>query len=135
MAVIARMLARRVLILIPLLLGVVLFVFVVMRFSQNKPEYAYFQGANPTPEQIHQFQVENGLLDPLPVRYLRFVGDMAQGDMGTSVLTKAPVVDSVRTALPLTLQLTCLGLLIAVVTALILGVTPAIFRDPWPCLL
>ncbi|MET8311793.1 ABC transporter permease [Micromonospora sp. NPDC005173] len=132
MAVIARMLVRRLLILIPLLLGVILFVFIVMRFSENKPEYAYFQGANPTPEQVHQFQLENGLLDPLPIRYLRFVGDLAQGDMGTSVLTKSPVLDSVLTALPLTLQLTFLGLLIGVVTALLFGVTAAIFRDRWP---
>lgn len=132
MAVVARMLVRRILILIPLLLGVVLFVFIVMRFSSNKPEYAYFQGANPTPEQIHQFQVDNGLLDPLPVRYIRFVGQLLHGDMGTSVLTKAPVVNSVTTALPLTLQLTFLGLLVAVVLALIFGVTSAIFRDRWP---
>jgi peptide/nickel transport system permease protein len=126
------MLVRRILILIPLLLGVVLFVFIVMRFSTNKPEYAYFQGANPTPEQIHQFQVDNGLLDPLPVRYIRFVGQLLHGDMGTSVLTKAPVLKSVTTALPLTLQLTFLGLLVAVVLALIFGVTSAIFRDRWP---
>jgi len=131
-AVIARMLVRRILILIPLLLGVIAFVFIIMRFSQNKPEYAYFQGANPTPEQIRQFQEENGLLDPLPVRYVRFVGDLLQGDMGTSVLTKAPVLDSVLTALPLTLQLTFLGLLIGVVTALVFGVTAALFRDRWP---
>lgn len=132
MAVIARMLLRRVLILIPLLLGVVLFVFIVMRFSNSKPEYAYFQGANPTPEQIHRFQVENGLLDPLPLRYVRFVGDLLHGDMGTSVLTKAPVLDSVLTALPLTVQLTFLGLGIAVVVALVFGVTAALFRDRWP---
>ncbi|MGI5150140.1 ABC transporter permease [Plantactinospora sp. CA-294935] len=132
MAAIARMLVRRVLILIPLLLGVILFVFIVMRFSQNKPEYAYFAGANPTPEQIHQFQVENGLLDPLPLRYVRFVADLAQGDLGTSVLTNAPVLDSVLTALPLTLQLTFLGLLVGVLTALVFGVTAAIFRDRWP---
>lgn len=132
MAVVARMLVRRILILIPLLLGVILFVFVIMRFSNNKPEYAYFQGANPTAEQIHQFQVENGLLDPLPVRYVRFVGDLLHGDMGTSVLTKAPVLDSVVTALPLTLQLTFLGLSVAVILALIFGVTAAIFRDRWP---
>ncbi|MFJ8581080.1 ABC transporter permease [Micromonospora sp. NPDC093277] len=132
MAVVARMLVRRILILIPLLLGVVLFVFIIMRFSNNKPEYAYFQGANPTAEQIHQFQVENGLLDPLPIRYVRFVGDLLHGDMGTSVLTKAPVLDSVLTALPLTLQLTFLGLAIAVALALIFGVTAAIFRDRWP---
>ncbi|MGP4016255.1 ABC transporter permease [Saccharopolyspora sp. 5N708] len=129
---IARMLLRRILILIPLLLGVVLFVFIVMRFSNSKPEYAYFQGANPTPEQIHQFQLENGLLDPLPVRYVRFVAELAQGDMGTSVLTKAPVLDQVATALPLTMQLTFLGMLIAVVLSLLFGVTGAIFRDRWP---
>jgi peptide/nickel transport system permease protein len=132
MAVIVRMLVRRILILVPLLLGVVLFVFIIMRFSNNKPEYAYFQGANPTRAQVHQFQVENHLLDPLPLRYLRFVGDLLHGNMGTSVLTKAPVLDSVLTALPLTAQLTLLGLLIAVVTALVLGVTAAIFRDRWP---
>jgi peptide/nickel transport system permease protein len=126
------MLLRRILILIPLLLGVILFVFIIMRFSNSKPEYAYFQGANPTPEQIHQFQLENGLLDPLPVRYLRFVADLAQGDMGTSVLTKAPVLESVVTALPLTMQLTFLGLFIAVTLALLFGVTAAIFRDRWP---
>ncbi|MCO6010379.1 ABC transporter permease [Actinoallomurus purpureus] len=132
MAVIARMLVRRVLILIPLLLGVVLFVFLIMRFSDNKPEYAYFEGSNPTAEQVHQFKVDNGLLDPLPVRYVRFVGDLVRGDMGTSVLTKAPVRDSVATALPLTVQLTVLGILIAVVLSLIFGITGAIFRDRWP---
>ncbi|MBB6345142.1 ABC transporter permease [Nonomuraea muscovyensis] len=132
MVLIARLLVRRVLILVPLLLGVVAFVFVVMRFSGNKPEYAYFQGANPTPEQIRQFQLENGLLDPLPLRYLRFVADLVQGDMGTSVLTRKPVVESVTTALPLTLQLTFLGLAVAVGLALVLGVTAALFRDRWP---
>ncbi|MEU8146123.1 ABC transporter permease [Nonomuraea sp. NPDC048901] len=132
MAFIVRMLLRRILVLVPLVLGVAAFVFIVMRFSNSKPEYAYFQGANPTPEQIHQFQVENGLLDPLPLRYLRFVGDLVRGDLGTSVLTKKPVLESVTTALPLTLQLTLLGLLVAVVLALIFGVTGALFRDRWP---
>jgi peptide/nickel transport system permease protein len=126
------MLVRRVLILIPLLLGVVLFVFIIMRFSDNKPEYAYFEGSNPTPAQIHQFQVDNGLLDPLPVRYVRFVGQLIRGDMGTSALTKAPVRSSIATALPLTLQLTLFGVVIAIVLAVIFGVTAAIFRDRWP---
>ncbi|MFE0148815.1 ABC transporter permease [Nonomuraea sp. NPDC059007] len=132
MILVARMLVRRVLILVPLLLGVIAFVFIVMRFSSSKPEYAYFQGANPTAEQIRQFQLENGLLDPLPVRYLRFVGELATGDMGTSVLTKKPVLESVLTALPLTLQLTLLGLAVATVLALVFGVTAALFRDRWP---
>jgi peptide/nickel transport system permease protein len=132
MLMVVRLLLRRLVTLIPLLLGIIAFVFIVMRFSDSKPEYAYFQGANPTPAQIHQFQVENHLLDPLPLRYVRFVWDLLHGNMGTSVLTKAPVLDSVLTALPLTMQLTLLGLLIAVVLALVLGITAAIFRDRWP---
>ncbi|TCC17044.1 MULTISPECIES: ABC transporter permease [Kribbella] len=132
MAVIVRMLVRRLLLLVPLLLGIIAFVFLVMRFSNNDPAVAYFQGANPTEEQLHMFRQENGLLDPLPLRYLHFVGDLLHGDLGTSVLTKAPVLQSVTTAMPLTFQLTLLGLLIALVLALLLGVTAAIFRDRWP---
>ncbi|MEV0257164.1 ABC transporter permease [Streptomyces sp. NPDC050732] len=132
MTAVLRILARRVALLVPLLLGIVLFVFLVMRFSDVDPASAFFQGANPTPEQLHEFREENGLLDPLPVRYVAFVGDLLQGDMGISVLNRSPVVDQVTTALPLTVQLTFLGLGIAVVLSLTLGVTAAIYRDRLP---
>lgn len=130
MLAIARILARRIALLVPLLLGIVLFVFLIMRFSDIDPASAYFQGANPSPEQLHQFRLENGLLDPLPVRYVHFVGDLLRGDMGISVLgNRGPVAEQVSTALPLTLQLTLMGLVIAVVLALVLGITAAIYRD------
>ncbi|MFE6164869.1 ABC transporter permease [Streptomyces sp. NPDC056486] len=132
MTAIVRILARRLALLVPLLLGIVLFVFLVMRFSDIDPASAFFQGANPTPEQLHQFREENGLLDPLPVRYIAFVGDLLQGDMGISVLTRSPVMEQVTTALPLTLQLTFMGLGIAVVISALLGVTAAIYRDRLP---
>ncbi|WP_077059587.1 ABC transporter permease [Streptomyces sp. MP131-18] len=132
MMIIARMLLRRVLLLVPLMLGIVLFVFIVMRFADMDPASAYYQGANPTAEQLHQFREENGLLDPLAVRYADFVGDLLTGDMGISVLTRAPVIDQVSTALPLTMQLTFLGLGVGVVLSLILGVTAAIYRDRLP---
>ncbi len=132
MVTVVRILARRVALLVPLMLGIVLFVFLVMRFSDVDPASAFFQGANPTARQLHDFREENGLLDPLPVRYLAFVGDLLHGDLGTSALTRAPVVDQVTTALPLTLQLTFLGLGIAVVLSLVGGVTAAIHRDRLP---
>ncbi|MFF0134882.1 ABC transporter permease [Streptomyces sp. NPDC005227] len=132
MVVIVRILLRRVALLVPLMLGIVLFVFLVMRFSDVDPASAFFQGANPTPGQLHDFREQNGLLDPLPVRYAHFVGDLLHGDLGTSALTRAPVVEQVTTALPLTLQLTFLGLGIAVVLALLGGVTAAIYRDRLP---
>ncbi|ARQ69083.1 ABC transporter permease [Streptomyces marincola] len=132
MTIVARLLLRRLLLLVPLTLGIVLFVFIVMRFADMDPASAYYQGANPTPEQLHQFREENGLLDPLPVRYVNFVGDLLTGDMGISVLTRDPVIDQVTTALPLTLQLTFLGLGFAVVLSLVLGVTAAVHRDRLP---
>ncbi|MEU1592090.1 ABC transporter permease [Streptomyces sp. NPDC005708] len=132
MVAIARILTRRVLLLVPLMLGIVLFVFLLMRFSDTDPASAFFQGTDPTPRQLHDFRERNGLLDPLPVRYVHFVGALLHGDMGTSVLTRAPVVEQVTTALPLTLQLTFLGLGIAVVLALLGGVTAAIYRDRPP---
>ncbi|MFG2605675.1 ABC transporter permease [Streptomyces sp. NPDC048514] len=132
MTAVVRILLRRVALLVPLLLGIVLFVFLVMRFSDVDPASAFFQGANPTPRQLHDFRERNGLLDPLPVRYVHFVGHVLHGDLGTSALTRAPVVDQVTTALPLTLQLTFLGLGIAVVLALAGGVTAAVYRDRLP---
>ncbi|MGW3816705.1 ABC transporter permease [Streptomyces sp. NPDC005046] len=132
MVAIVRILLRRVALLVPLMLGIVLFVFLVMRFSDVDPASAFFQGANPTPRQLHDFRERNGLLDPLPVRYFHFVADLLHGDMGTSALTRAPVVEQVTTALPLTLQLTFLGLGVAVVLSLLGGVTAAIHRDRLP---
>jgi peptide/nickel transport system permease protein len=129
---IARILARRVLLLVPLMLGIVLFVFLLMRFSDADPASAFFQGTDPTPRQLHDFRKENGLLDPLPVRYAHFVGDLLHGDLGTGALTRVPVAEQVTTALPLTLQLTFLGLGIAVLLALLGGVTAAVHRDRLP---
>ncbi|KJK41521.1 ABC transporter permease [Streptomyces variegatus] len=132
MTAVLRILLRRVALLVPLMLGIVLFVFLVMRFSDVDPASAFFQGANPTPRQLHDFREEHGLLDPLPERYVDFVADLLHGDLGTSALTRAPVIDQVTTALPLTLQLTFLGLGIAVVLSLVGGVTAAIHRDRLP---
>ncbi|MEU9341333.1 ABC transporter permease [Streptomyces sp. NPDC048278] len=132
MTAVLRILLRRTALLVPLLLGIALFVFLVMRFSDVDPASAFFQGANPTPQQLHAFRERNGLLDPLPLRYVHFVGGLLHGDLGTSALTRTPVLDQVLTALPLTLQLTFLGLGIAVVLALAGGVTAAIHRDRWP---
>ncbi|MEV5957197.1 ABC transporter permease [Streptomyces sp. NPDC051987] len=132
MTAVLRILLRRTALLVPLLLGIALFVFLVMRFSDADPASAFFQGANPTPRQLRDFRERNGLLDPLPLRYVHFVGGLLHGDLGTSALTRTPVRDQILTALPLTLQLTFLGLGIAVVLALAAGVTAAVHRDRLP---
>jgi peptide/nickel transport system permease protein len=124
------MLLGRILSLVPLLLGVTLFVFVVMRFSPVDPAIAAL-GEVPE-EQLQQFRQDNGLLDPWPVQYGRFLWQLLHGDFGVSVITRQSVGDTITTALPLTIQLTLMGLVIAVVLALLLGITSAVFRDRWP---
>ena len=69
MARVLPMLIRRLLILIPLILGIIAFVFIVMQFAPTDPATAAFNGGNPTAEQLQQFKEENGLLDPLPLQY------------------------------------------------------------------
>ena len=132
MTAVVRMLTRRLLSFIPLVLGVIAFVFIVMRFAPTDPALAAFDGGNATQEQLDAFREANGLNDPLPLRYLDFVQALIRGDFGTSVITRQPVKDTILTALPLTVQLTALGLVIALVLAALLGVTAAIFRDRWP---
>ncbi|GLY64862.1 ABC transporter permease [Amycolatopsis taiwanensis] len=130
--IILRMLFGRILSLVPLLLGVTLFVFIVMRFSPVDPALAAFDGANASEEQLQRFRAENGLLDPWPVQYGRFVWQLLHGDFGVSVITKQSVADTITTALPLTLQLTLMGVVIAIVLSLLMGITSAVFRDRWP---
>jgi peptide/nickel transport system permease protein len=130
--IILRMLLGRIVSLVPLVLGVTLFVFIVMRFSPVDPAVAALGDTNPTSAQLEQFRRDNGLLDPWPVQYGRFVWQLLQGDFGMSVITKQSVGDTIATALPLTIQLTLMGLVIAIVMGLLFGITSALYRDRWP---
>ncbi len=131
MLVFLRLALRRLAMLPVMVLGVTLLVFVVLQFSPADPAYnALGDGAS---EQARQaFAAANGLDDPLPVRYARFLGDLLHGNLGVTVPPSTPVSDRIATAFPLTLQLTLLGLAIAIVLALALGITGALYRDRWP---
>ncbi|MFF7244413.1 ABC transporter permease [Embleya sp. NPDC008237] len=131
MTTILRMAGRRLLTLPPLLLGITLFVFVVLRFSPTDPAYnALGEGASEAARDA--YSADHGLDDPIVVRYLAFLSDLLHGDLGVTTPPSKPVSDAIFTALPLTLQLTFLGMLLASLGALLLGVTAAIFRDRRP---
>lgn len=134
MAQFTRLIIQRVLILVPLMLGVILFVFLVIQFSGANPAIAALAGAggNPTHAQIAAFEQANGLNQPLLIRYGYFVWGLLHGNMGYSLLNHQSVISIIGTALPLTLQLTFLGIIVALVLALVLGITGALFRDRWP---
>jgi peptide/nickel transport system permease protein len=131
MLTVLSMIARRLLTLIPLVLGITLFVFVVMQFSPVDPALSVL-GDQASAAQIEAFKAANGLDDPLPLRYLNFLGDLLHGDLGMTFPPSEPVSSKIATALPLTVQLTVIGVLGALVIALLLGITAALYRDRWP---
>ncbi len=130
--IVMRLLSRRLISLVPLVLGIILFVFTVMQFSKTDPAIAVFSDAPVTPDQLAQFREEHGLNDPFITRYIGFIGLLIHGQLGKSLATGEPVTNMISTALPLTLQLTFLGLILALVLALFFGIISAIFRDRWP---
>ncbi|HLR56562.1 MAG TPA: ABC transporter permease [Beutenbergiaceae bacterium] len=126
-----RLIGRRLVALPIMILGVALLVFVVMSFSPIDPARLAL-GESASPEAIDAYRERNGLNDPLGVRYFTFVWRLiAHGDMGVTSGNQK-VTDVVMHALPITLQLTFIGLLIAVVIGAVLGVIAALYRDRWP---
>lgn len=126
-----KLVARRLLSSIPLLLVVSFAVFLLIDLAPGDPAYR-LAGDNPSPEQVEQVRKALRLDDPLVVRYGRWVGDLAQGSLGTSMSTSEPVSELVARRLPITLSLTALALLISIAVGLAAGVVAAIFPNRWP---
>lgn len=72
-----------------------------------------------------------GLGKPLIVQFFLYIGDVAQGDFGRSLLTSRPVIDDIRRVFPATLELATLGTIIGVIVGVPLGVLGAVKRDTW----
>lgn len=130
MTTLLRLLGRRLIALPVMVLGVTFLVFFVMSFSPADPARLAL-GESASPEALDAYREQHGLNDPLPLRYLAFLGGLLRGDLGTSA-GNVPVTAFVAKAFPITLQLTFAGLLVGVLIALVLGVVAALFRDGWP---
>lgn len=126
-----RLALRRVAMMPVMVLGIALLVFVVLQFSPTDPAYNAL-GDSASPAARAAFAEANGLNDPLPVRYVDFLADLLRGDLGVTMSPSQPITDRIANAFPLTLQLTLLGLSLAIVLALVFGVLSAIYRDRWP---
>ena len=125
-----RLIGRRLVALPIMILGVTFLVFFIMSFSPADPARLAL-GETASPEALEAYREANGLNDPLLIRYGNFLWNMLHGDLGTTAGNSA-VTDVVQKAFPITLQLTFIGLLIAVTVALVLGVVAALYRDQWP---
>ena len=113
-----------------MLLGVTILVFIILQFTPGDPAtIALGEGASE--EAKAAYNREMGYDQPLPVQYLAFLGRLIRFDFGMTTPPAQPVIDQIKVAFPITLQLTFLGVLIAAVASLVLGVTAALYRDRW----
>src|SRR4030088_895202 len=119
------LLLKRLLFVIPSLVGVVIVTFLLTRALPGDPA-AYFAGPAATKEAVEQVRVKLGLDKPLPIQFFRYVGDLSRGDLGASLTTGQPVATEIRTRLPASAELTLLALLFAMAPAVPLGIMAAI---------
>jgi len=126
-----RFVARRLVYLIPVWIGISLVAFALATLTPGDPARLALQrelGRQPTAEETVAAREQMGLDDPAPVRYVRWVGDAVTGDLGTSYRTGNPVLASLTDRFPTTLQIAGGGLLLAIVIAIPLGIVAAVYQ-------
>lgn len=114
-----RYIIRRLLLVIPVVLGVT-FIAYGMVLLTGDPTSA-LAGEHATPEMREQVRERLGLDDPLPIQYVRFLGNLAQGDLGTSVMTRSPVVNELKLFFPATIELAIAAMFLSVIVGIPLG--------------
>ncbi|MBA8991024.1 peptide/nickel transport system permease protein [Curtobacterium pusillum] len=131
MVQLVRLATRRLIVLPFMILGITLLVFFVLQFAPTDPATNAL-GESASPAAKEAWRAANGYNDPLILRYFAFLGQLVRFNLGNTVPPAQPVGKLIAAAFPLTLELTFLGLLIAVVVAAVFGVAAALYRDRWP---
>jgi peptide/nickel transport system permease protein len=121
-------LVRRILISILTLFLITVIVFTGVRMIPGDPARV-MAGTDADAAGLEEIRAKYGLNDPLPVQYARWVRLALQGDFGESIRTREPVVKTVAAKLPITLQLACFALLIAIGIAIPAGIFSAVRRN------
>lgn len=116
---------RRVLSAIPTLILVSLFVFTLQKLLPGDPVLA-MAGEERDPAVMEYLRDKYRLNDPVPVQYIHWVGNVLQGDFGTSLRTEQPVTTLLASKLPVTLELAVLALIIALLVGIPTGVISAV---------
>jgi ABC-type dipeptide/oligopeptide/nickel transport system permease component len=120
-----RYVGRRLIQLVPVLLGVTIISFGILHLIPGDPA-ALLADPQATEQELANIRRQFGLDDPLPVQYVRYVENALQGDLGVSVRTREPVSDLVLTRIAFTFQLTLLTMLFAVTLGVAAGVIAAV---------
>ena len=121
-------LARRLAISAVTFLLITLIVFTGVRMIPGDPARV-LAGTDADEAGLQEIRVKYGLTDPIPVQYIRWLTLALQGDLGESIRTREPVVKTVATKLPITMQLAAFSLVIAIGIAIPAGIFSAIRRN------
>lgn len=120
-----RYICRRLLMMIPVLLGISFVVFGLLELSPGDPAQVIL-GQRATPESIAKLREEMGLNQPFLIRYVQYLSGVLTGDFGTSYRTKLPVMQEILTRLPTTLILASGSMVMMVILALPIGILSAV---------
>lgn len=119
------LLFRRLAVALPTLLLVSMLVFSLQKLLPGDPALA-LAGEERSPEVIEYLRERYRLNDPVPVQYAAWLGNLAQGDFGTSIRTRLPIGAMLVEKLPVTIELALLSMLIALLIGLPLGIIAAL---------
>jgi peptide/nickel transport system permease protein len=125
-----KFIARRLLLLVPILLGLTLLIFIFTRLLPGDPATTLL-GERATPENIQLVRESLGLDRPLPEQYLQYMGGLLQGDLGRSFITNRDVVDDFLQRFPATVELAVAALIFAIAAGIPLGMLTAKRRNTW----
>lgn len=121
---------RRLLMLFPVLIGILLVTFIIVHLIPGDPCIAML-GERATPAACQAFRDRFGLNDPLLVQFGRYLINAAQGNFGNSIRFGRPVVDIIAERLPMTIELTVCAMLFSTFFGVLLGIISAIRRGSW----
>ena len=120
-----KYIGKRVLLMIPVGLGISFILFPIMEFSPGDPARIIL-GDYATQEQVDELREEMGLNDTFLVRYGRYVLNAAQGDFGKSYRSNSPVVGEIAARFPVTLKISLMAIVIAVLIGIPVGIISAV---------
>ncbi|MHB8645762.1 MAG: ABC transporter permease, partial [Thermomicrobiales bacterium] len=121
---------RRLLTLVPILVGVGLVTFLAIHLAPGDP-VSQILADNANAEAAANMRQQLGLNDPLPVQYVHWFGNVLHGNFGRSLLTNVPVREEIMSRFPSTLQLAVAGLAVSIALGVPLGILAAISRRRW----
>ncbi|WP_342513588.1 ABC transporter permease [Sporosarcina sp. FSL K6-1522] len=121
---------KRILQLIPVLLGISVLVFLLLYLIPGDPAMTLL-GQDATVEEIDRFKEQMGLNEPFIVQLGVFLLKLVKGDLGDSIFQSMPVADIIMKHLPATLELATLALIIALIIAIPVGIISAVKQFSW----